>query len=58
MSHSDTSGGALIELALAASTKGSLIMFTVNSFVSIMLFLLSQGFEVKDILSRGGWCET
>lgn len=40
-SHSLTSGGALMHAALACSTQGSLIIFTVKPFPDLMLFVLS-----------------
>lgn len=39
--HSLTPRGASMEAAFACSTHGSLIMFTVNPFVALMLRLVS-----------------
>ena len=58
-SHSSTSGGAFIEVALAASTNGSLMMLTVNSLVAKMFSRLSFGFpgvREKETVNNGGSC--
>lgn len=60
-SHSSTSGGASTEVALAASTKGSLMMLTVNSLVASMFSRLSLGFlfeRENETLNNGGLCAT
>lgn len=59
--HSSTSAGASTEVELAASTKGSLMIFTVNSFVARMFSLVSLGFfgdSEKQTLNKGGLWET
>lgn len=55
--HSSTSDGDSTEVQLAASTKGSLMMFTVNSLVTRMFSRVSferRGDNEKDTLSNGG----
>jgi hypothetical protein len=59
--HSLMSAGASDEAALAASTKGSLMMLTVNSLVAKMFSRVSfgrAGDNLKDMLTSGGWCDT
>ena len=59
--HSLTSGGASIEVTFALATKGSLMMFTVNSFVARMLFVVSftrGGPFMSEIEMTGGATET
>lgn len=61
ISHSFTSAGASTDVTFAASTNGSLMMLTVNSFVECMFSLLSLGLEgdkEKETLRRGGLCAT
>jgi len=59
--HSSTPTGASTEHQFAASTKGSLIMFTVNVLVALMLRHVSLG-RVGEwenaMLMRGGLCDT
>lgn len=60
MAHSSTSGGTSMEAEFAASAKGSLIIFTVNSFVASMFVRVSFGLRAEcwmEIVSSGGSCD-
>lgn len=59
--HSSVVAGDSTEVALAASTNDSLIMFTVNCFVLRIFSRVSFGLlfdRLKDMLIIGGLCET
>ena len=60
--HSLTSSGASTEVVLAPSMKGSLMIFTVNPFVALILDAVSfrpcGPLLLQLIEMTGGWCET